>query len=123
MPNSNLQKWSSNLDCIDYAFQPIVNIHTGAVYGYEALIRNVEKAGFKSIFAFFDSAFENKVLHPLDLWLRQEAQKKETIRSRPSWPPPKHSRRLTANMKTRLIIKTISRNPLPWGTGVPRRVP
>ena len=76
MPNSNLQKWSSKLDCIDYAFQPIVNIHTGAVYGYEALIRNVEKAGFESIFAFFDSAFENKILHPLDLWLRQKAQEK-----------------------------------------------
>ena len=76
MPESNLLNWSPKLGCIDYAFQPIVNIHTGAVYGYEALIRNVEKAGFESIFAFFDSAFENKVLHPLDLWLRQLAQKK-----------------------------------------------
>jgi len=76
MPDSNLLNWSSKLDCLDYAYQPIVNIHTGAVYGYEALIRNVEKAGFASIFSFFDSAFENNVLHALDLWLRQMAQKK-----------------------------------------------
>ena len=76
MSESNLHNWSTQLDCIDYAFQPIVNIHTGAVYGYEALVRNVEKAGFDSIFAFFDSAYKNKVLRPLDIWLRQLAQKK-----------------------------------------------
>ena len=76
MLNAELLDWSPKLNCIDYAFQPIVNIHTGAVYGYEALVRNVEQAGFESIHAFFDSAFENRVLHPLDLWLRQLALKK-----------------------------------------------
>jgi len=76
MPESNLLNWSSKLDYLDCAFQALVNMHTGAVYGYEALIRNVEKAGFESIFSFFDSAFENNVLHALDLRLRQMAQKK-----------------------------------------------
>jgi diguanylate cyclase (GGDEF)-like protein len=48
--------WNRVLDTVDYAFQPIVNIHTGAVYGVEALIRRVDEAGFKSIPLFFDQA-------------------------------------------------------------------
>jgi EAL domain-containing protein (putative c-di-GMP-specific phosphodiesterase class I) len=44
------------------AFQPLVNIHSGVCFGYEALIRNVEAAGFKSIPAFFDKAHQDRVL-------------------------------------------------------------
>jgi EAL domain-containing protein (putative c-di-GMP-specific phosphodiesterase class I) len=76
MTESTLLEWSAKLACIDNAFQPIVNIHTGVCYGYEALIRNVEGAGFETINAFFDNAFECNVLHPIDLLLRQKAMKK-----------------------------------------------
>ena len=50
---------------VDYAFQPIVNIHTGMVYGYEALIRNVDHAGFSSITAFFDTFYRQGLLSEL----------------------------------------------------------
>ncbi|MGN1305693.1 MAG: EAL domain-containing protein [Oscillospiraceae bacterium] len=34
-------------DCIDYHFQPIVNAHTGEIYGYEALMRPQSVDGIK----------------------------------------------------------------------------
>lgn len=48
--------WSSTLSMIDFVFQPIVNIGAGLCYGYEALLRNHESAGFASINALFDTA-------------------------------------------------------------------
>jgi len=59
------KKWARYLEIVDYAFQPIVNIHTGAIYGYEALIRKVEEAGFESIPDFFDDAFNHHILGPV----------------------------------------------------------
>lgn len=58
---------------IDYAFQPIVNIHTGTAYGYEALLRGQQKLGFKTIDAFFDKIFERGLLHNAELILRKKA--------------------------------------------------
>lgn len=69
-------RWSSSLDRIDYAFQPIVNIHTGVCYGYEALLRNYETAKFGSIDEFFDQAFNDKLLYPVELELRRIAIQK-----------------------------------------------
>lgn len=54
--------WQSILETIDYALQPIVNIHTGVAFGYEALLRQVEQARFDSIAAFFDRADQDGVL-------------------------------------------------------------
>ena len=35
------ETWLSRIfNIVDYAFQPIVNIHSGICYGYEALLRN-----------------------------------------------------------------------------------
>ncbi len=58
---------------IEYAFQPIVNINTGAVYGFEALLRGHERMGLSSIQSFFDHAWQLGVLHQADLALRQKA--------------------------------------------------
>jgi len=58
---------------IEYAFQPIVNIHTGVVYGFEALLRGQEGMGLSSIQNFFDHAWQLGVLHQADLALRQKA--------------------------------------------------
>ncbi len=56
-----------------FAFQPIVNIHTGHCFGFEALIRNVDKLGFNSIPDFFDYAWNASILHRVDMVLRQIA--------------------------------------------------
>lgn len=54
--------WDAIVARVDYALQPIVNIHTGVVYGYEALLRDVEAAGFSSIAAVFDQAHQDGIL-------------------------------------------------------------
>jgi diguanylate cyclase (GGDEF)-like protein len=64
--------WHDRIDCVDFAFQPIVNMHTGVCYGYEALLRNHEAAGFPSIRSYFDRAFADGVLHEVDLLLREK---------------------------------------------------
>ena len=35
-------KWEAILESVYYAFQPIVNIHTGTTFGFEALLRVYE---------------------------------------------------------------------------------
>ena len=58
---------------IRYAYQPIVNAHTGAVYGYEALLRGHRDMGLETIQDVFDGAFRAGVLHQADLYLRELA--------------------------------------------------
>lgn len=65
--------WINALSRIIYAFQPIVNIHTGICYGYEALMRGWQEAGFKSIESVFDTACTEKCLHNVELALRTNA--------------------------------------------------
>jgi diguanylate cyclase (GGDEF)-like protein len=65
--------WGSIVDGLDFAFQPIVNIHTGACYGYEALLRGTDTLGFDTIHGFFDAACDDLQLHGLDLVLRAKA--------------------------------------------------
>ena len=68
--------WIERVGLVDFAFQPIVNIHTGVCYGYEALLRQYESAGFRSIQECFDQAFAQNVLHQVDLALRRKAIEK-----------------------------------------------
>lgn len=65
--------WLSRLSYTDFAFQPIVNIHTGICYGYEALLRNFEAAGFASVDDLFDRAYRDHVLYAVELALREKA--------------------------------------------------
>lgn len=55
---------------IEFAFQPIVNVHTGAAYGFEALLRGHVEAGFPSIQALFDQAYQRHVLHRVDILMK-----------------------------------------------------
>jgi diguanylate cyclase (GGDEF)-like protein len=55
---------------IVYALQPIVNIHTGGVYGYEALLRGVDKLGFADVEALFSQALADGLAGELELELR-----------------------------------------------------
>ncbi|MEW6260686.1 MAG: EAL domain-containing protein [Thermodesulfobacteriota bacterium] len=64
------------LDQLDYAYQPIVNIHTGRCWGYEALLRHVDRIGFSSIASFFDHVHDEGLLHYVDRQLRAKAIQK-----------------------------------------------
>ncbi len=67
-------KWDKVVDKLDFAFQPIVNITNGQIYGVEALLRNFKEAGdFHSIINCFDEAFQDGYLYQLDLKLREKA--------------------------------------------------
>ena len=68
--------FSIDLDKIDFAFQPIVNTHSGKIFAVEALIRNTDKLGFDSIQEFFDYLYRHKQLFTIDLLLRKKAFKK-----------------------------------------------
>ncbi|MCX7738615.1 MAG: GGDEF domain-containing protein [Hydrogenothermaceae bacterium] len=57
---------------LDFAFQPIVNIKTGRVLGYEALLRNYDRFGFKSVFELFDFSYKNGILYEIDIELRKK---------------------------------------------------
>ncbi|MBF0225226.1 MAG: EAL domain-containing protein [Desulfobacterales bacterium] len=91
------KNWLSAIECIDFAYQPIVNIHTGICYGHEALLRKYDLAGFKSIDSFFDTAYQDKVLHKVDLILRNIAIKKFSMISNGS------SKKMFYNLDNRII--------------------
>lgn len=58
----NVNEWSDAVNAMDFLFQPIVNIQTGDCIGYEALLREYEKADFHSIEMVFNSAYTQSVL-------------------------------------------------------------
>lgn len=64
------------LDVLDIAFQPIVDIHSGELFGVEALLRGTDILGFESIESFFDRLFEDNTLYTFDLALREKVIKK-----------------------------------------------
>ncbi len=68
--------WARVIERLDFAFQPIVNVHTGACYGYEALLRGAQEAGFATIHSLFDAAHADLQLHRVDLDLREMAVSK-----------------------------------------------
>ena len=61
------------LEVLDFAFQPIVSIDDGEIYAVEALLRNYKEIGFKSIFSFFDTLYEENLLYSFDILLREKA--------------------------------------------------
>ena len=65
------KEWIEKLSKIEFAYQPIVNIHTGNAFGFEALLRFHKEAGFCSIGDVFDQAYHQGILHQVDLFLRK----------------------------------------------------
>jgi diguanylate cyclase (GGDEF)-like protein len=51
------EPWSGLTARLSYAFQPIVHARTGHCFGYEALLRGVEAAGFASIAVLLETAY------------------------------------------------------------------
>ena len=75
--NATLPKdWVDALDLLDHAFQPIASLADGTAYGFEALLRGWDQAGFASIAEVFERAYEERVLYALDLELRLKAFRK-----------------------------------------------
>lgn len=78
MKNELPKKWLNNLEILDIAFQPIINIHTGKIFAVEALLRNYQEVGFVSIFSLFDQVYKDNLLYSFDIKLREKALKKFT---------------------------------------------
>lgn len=76
MKNKLPKKWIKNLEILDIAFQPILNIHTGKIFAVEALLRNFQEIGYHSIFALFDKIYKDNLLYSFDIQLREKAFKK-----------------------------------------------
>lgn len=76
--NNLPKKWLKNLEILDVAFQPILNINTGKIFAVEALLRNFQEVGFSSIFALFDEVYKENILYAFDIGLREKALKKFT---------------------------------------------
>ena len=70
--------WKEHIEVLDIAFQPILNIHNGKIFAVEALLRNYQDIGFKSIFSLFDHIHKENILYSFDLALREKAFKKFT---------------------------------------------
>ena len=58
---------------LTYAFQPIVNVHTGEVYGFEALLREYEALGFAAIPDVFAAVERNGIVVETELMLQELA--------------------------------------------------
>lgn len=58
---------------LGHLFQPVVNIHTGCVYGYEALLHGLDTLGLTDLADLIQAARERLVAGDLDLLLREMA--------------------------------------------------
>lgn len=63
-------RWTAHLDI---AFQPIVDIHTGRVFGFEALTRGVNALGFPSPIEFFDRCHDDGQLATVEEFIITQA--------------------------------------------------
>ncbi|ODN70391.1 EAL domain-containing protein [Methylobrevis pamukkalensis] len=63
----------TRLSGIRHAFQPIVDIHTGVVHAYEALLRGTMEGGYPTIASFFDAAYIRHELAEVELILASRA--------------------------------------------------
>lgn len=99
-------EWAGLLERLDFAFQPIVNIHTGYCFGYEALLRNISK--FPSIGHFFDACYAEGVLSAIEDILQEKALAKFARL-------PHHPRcKLFLNLDNRLLSGGGTGEGLPW---------
>lgn len=96
---------------LDYAFQPIVNIHTGAIFGFEALLRGIEPLGFTAVYDLFTVADAQGRLQELERALCDKAI------ARFAEIPGVHDARLLFNLDSRTLTKDTN-----WGASTAARL-
>ncbi|WP_328984669.1 bifunctional diguanylate cyclase/phosphodiesterase [Thiorhodovibrio winogradskyi] len=89
---------------LEYAFQPIVNPHTGTVFGFEALLRGLDQVGYTTVDRLFTAADYQGCLLELESALRDKA-----IATFARIPGVRHAR-LLFNLDSRSLI-----NEPRWG--------
>ncbi|WP_448188429.1 EAL domain-containing protein [Azospirillum sp. sgz301742] len=67
------EAWRGTLAGIEYAFQPIVQMRTGRCYGYEALMRGLDRTPFADANALLDTACAQGVLVEVEAALHAKA--------------------------------------------------
>jgi len=72
-PSNNMAALIRYAGVLDIAFQPIVDIHTGRVFGFEALTRNVQSLGFNSPTDFFDRCHDDGQLAAVEEYMLTQA--------------------------------------------------
>lgn len=95
-------------DTLTCALQPIVNIHTGSVFGYEALLRGWDRLGFASVHALLDQAWTQNLSATLDRMIGALAV------SRFAALPNAPRYRLFFNLDPNLIDPDHGRRALEW---------
>lgn len=68
--------WQGLAQALRHDFQPIAQMRTGRVHGYEALLRGWESLGFETLDALFAQARDEGVLAQLEGWLTARARER-----------------------------------------------
>jgi len=69
----DLDRLTALVPCLDYAFQPVVNIATGHCFGYEALLRHHDACGYATPRDFFDACAAGGMLDVAQMQLWEKA--------------------------------------------------
>jgi diguanylate cyclase (GGDEF)-like protein len=73
MPYIHNNKWLHINSKLDFAYQPIINTHTGATYGLEASLNGFKKLGFESIEQLTAMIYKDETTEYIAKELRQKA--------------------------------------------------
>ncbi|MFP4486863.1 MAG: EAL domain-containing protein [Campylobacterales bacterium] len=66
-------KWNMIISKLRFAYKPIVNVHSGIVHGFEAVVVNSQDLGFTTMPNLLDRAYRDFVLTYVELQLRKKA--------------------------------------------------
>jgi EAL domain-containing protein (putative c-di-GMP-specific phosphodiesterase class I)/GGDEF domain-containing protein len=77
------RRWADVVDDLGIAYQPIIDIHSGRTFGFEALMRGVERHGFTSPIQLLNQAFAESALPDVEARFLDRAIKQ--FATHPDW--------------------------------------